>query len=81
MTRGETVTALLDFWREELGGDAAQGILFGFLLARADPALAGLVERGVEEMEEDTALAKQAAREQWCAWLRDWLREQGVVVE
>ncbi len=79
MTRGEAVTALLDTWVEELGDDAAQGLLFGVLLARADPVLADLVERGIEEMAEgDVALANQAAREQWCAALRDWLREQGV---
>jgi hypothetical protein len=81
VTRGEAVTALLDTWVEELGEDAAQGILFGVLLARADPALAGVVEQGVQEMAEgDMALANQAAREQWCAALRDWLREQEVAV-
>ena len=81
MTREEAVTALLDTWVEELGEDAAQGLLFGILLARADPTLANLVERGVEEMQEEAALANQAARDQWCAALRDWLREQGVAVE
>ncbi len=81
MTREEAVTALLDIWVEELGDDAAQGLLFGILLARADPTLANLVERGVEEMQEEAALANQAARDQWCAALRDWLREQGVAVE
>lgn len=80
MTREEAVTALLDTWVEELGEDAAQGLLFGILLARADPTLANLVERGVEEMQEEAALASQAARDQWCAALRDWLREQGVAV-
>ena len=80
MTREEAVTALLDAWVEELGDDAAQGLLFGILLARADPTLANLVERGVEEMQEEAALANQAARDQWCAALRDWLREQGVAV-
>ena len=81
MTREEAVTALLDTWVEELGEDAAQGLLFGILLARADPTLANLVERGVEEMQEEAALANQAARDQLCAALRDWLREQGVAVE
>ncbi len=81
MTREEAVTALLDIWVEELCDDAAQGLLFGILLARADPTLANLVERGVEEMQEEAALANQAARDQWCAALRDWLREQGVAVE
>ncbi len=80
MTREEAVTALLDTWVEELGDDAAQGLLFGILLARADPTLANLVERGVEEMQEEAALANQAARDQWCAALRDWLRERGVAV-
>ena len=80
MTREEAVTALLDTWVEELGDDAAQGLLFGILLACADPTLANLVERGVEEMQEEAALANQAARDQWCAALRDWLREQGVAV-
>ncbi len=80
MTREEAVTALLNTWVEELGEDAAQGLLFGILLARADPTLANLVERGVEEMQEEAALANQAARDQWCAALRDWLREQGVAV-
>ncbi len=81
MTRGEAVTALLDTWVEELGDDAARGLLFGVLLARADPALAEVVKQGVEEMAEgDVALANQAAREQWCAGLRDWLRKQKVAV-
>ena len=80
MTREEAVTALLDAWVEELGDDAAQGLLFGILLARADPTLANLVEGGVEEMQEEAALANQAARDQWCAALRDWLREQGVAI-
>ncbi len=79
MTRGEAVTALMDTWVEELGDDAAQGLLFGVLLARSAPALAEVVEQGVEEMAEgDVALANQATREQWCAALRDWLREEGV---
>ncbi len=78
MTRGEAITALLDTWVEELGDDAAQGLLLGLLLARADPALAEVVGQGVEEMQEDIALANQAAREQWCEGLKDWLREQGV---
>jgi hypothetical protein len=81
MTRGEAVTALLDTWAEELGEDAAQRILFGVLLARADPALAGLVEQGIDEMADgDAALANQAAREQWCEALKDWLREQEMAV-
>ena len=80
MTRGEAVTALLDTWTQELGDDASHGVLFGILVARADPVLADLVEHGIEEMQEDTALANQAARDQWCAALRDWLREQGVAV-
>ena len=43
------------------------------------PALAEVVEQGVEEMAEgDVALANQAAREQWCAAVRDWLREQEI---
>ncbi len=79
MTRREAVTALLDTWVEELGNDAARGLLFGVLLARADPALAEVVEQGVEEMAEgDVALANQAALEQFCAAVRDWLREQEV---
>ena len=79
MTRAEALTALLDTWTLELGDDAAQGLLFGLLLARSVPALAEVVEQGVEEMAEgDVALANQAAREQWCAALRDWLREQEV---
>ena len=79
MTRGEAVTELLDTWVEELGDDAAQGLLLGLLLARADPALAEVVEQGVEEMALGAvALANQAAREQWCEALKDWLREQGV---
>ncbi len=79
MTRGKAITALLDTWVQELGEDAGHGILLGLLLARAAPALAEIVERGVEEMAGgDVALANQAAREQWCAALRDWLREQKV---
>ncbi len=79
MTRGEAITALLDTWVEELGDDAAQGLLLGLLLARSAPTLAEVVEQGVEEMAEgDVALANQIAREQWCAALRDWLREQEV---
>ncbi len=81
MTRVEAVTALLDTWVEDLGDDAAQGLLLGLLLARADPALAEVVEQGVEELAEgDVALANQAAREQFCAALRDWLREQEIAV-
>ena len=76
MTRGEAVTALIERWADEVGDDAAQGILFGLLIAHAAPALAEVMEQGVEEMAEgDMALANQAAREQWCAALRDWLRE------
>ena len=78
MTRGEAVVALIDRWVEEVGEDGARGIVFGFLLARADPTLARLVEGGMDEMEDDTALANQAAREQYCKALRDWLREQEV---
>ncbi len=79
MTRGEAVTALLDTWVVELGDDVAQGLVLGFLLARSAPALAEVVEQGVEEMAEgDVVLVNQAAREQWCAALRDWLREQEV---
>ncbi len=79
MTRAEALRALLDAWTLELGDDAAQGLLLGLLLARSAPALAEVVEQGVEEMAEgDVALANQAAREQWCAALRDWLREQEV---
>jgi hypothetical protein len=64
---------------EEVGEDAGHGLLLGLLLARADPALAEMVEQGVEEMAEgDVALANQAAREQFCAAVRDWLREQEV---
>jgi hypothetical protein len=81
MTRGEAITALLNTWAEEPGEDAAQGILFGVLLARTDPALAGLVEQGAEEMANgDAALANQSAREQWCEALKDWLREQEAAV-
>ncbi len=79
MTRAGAVTALLDTWTQELGDDAAHGVLFGILVARASPALAEIVERGVEEMLEDdtdAALANQAAREQWCEALKDWLRER-----
>lgn len=79
MTRGRAVTALVDTWVEELGEDTTHGLLFDILVARAAPALAEVVEQGVEEMAEgDVALANQAARDQWCAALRDWLREQGV---
>ena len=79
MTRGEAVTALLDTWVEELGDDAAQGLLLGLLLARSVPTLAEVVEQGVEEMAPAAvALANQAAREQWCEALRDWLLEQEV---
>ena len=81
MTRGEAVAVLLDTWVEELGDDAAQGLLLGLLLACADPVLAEVVERGMDEMldgERDSALAAQGARERWCAALRDWLREQEV---
>ena len=74
------MTALLDTWADEVGEDAAQGILFACLLARADPALAEIGERGIEESDEDTAFGNQAAREQWCAALKDWLQEQGVGV-
>jgi hypothetical protein len=28
----------------------------------------------------DMALAQQAAREQWCAALKGWLRQEGVAV-
>jgi len=80
VTRGEAVATLLDTWEEELGDDAAQGILFGRLIAGAAPDLAEVAERGIEEMAGDVALANQAAREQWCAALRDWLREQEVGV-
>ena len=80
MTRGEAVATLLDTWEEELGDGVAQGILFGLLIARAAPDLAEVAERGIEEMAGDVALANQAAREQWCAALRDWLREQEVGV-
>jgi hypothetical protein len=79
MTRAEALRALLDAWTLELGEDAGHGLLLGLLLARSVPALAEVVEQGVEEMAEgDVALANQAAREQWCAALRDWLREQEV---
>ena len=82
MTRGEAVTALVDTWTQELGDDAAQGILFGLLIARGAPDLAEVVERGIEEMSDgDLALANQAAREQWVAALKDWLREQEVATE
>ncbi len=83
MTRAEAVRGLLDTWVEELGDEAAHGLLFGILVARADPTLAEMVERGIEETledDKDMALANQAAREQWSAALRDWLREQGVEV-
>lgn len=62
MTRGEAVATLLDTWEEELGDDAAQGILFGLLIARAAPDLAEVAERGIEEMAGDVSLANQAAR-------------------
>ena len=79
MTRAEALRALLDAWTLELGEDAGHGLLLGLLLARSVPALAEVVEQGVEEMAEgDVALANQAAREQWCAALRDWLREQEI---
>ncbi len=79
MTRAEALRALLDAWTLELGEDAGHGLLLGLLLARSVPALAEVVEQGVEEMAEgDVALANQAAREQWCAALRDWLLEQEV---
>ena len=84
MTRGEAVTTLLDTWAQELGDDAAHGLLFGILVARAAPTLAEIVERGVEELLEgdsDMALAQQAAREQWCEALKDWLREQEAATE
>ena len=84
MTRGEAVTALLDTWEQELGNDVAQGILFGLLIARADPTLAETIERGIGEALEDDgdmALAQQAAREQWVASLKDWLREQEMATE
>ena len=84
MTRGEAVTALLHTWTQELGGDAAHGVLFGILVARADPTLAETIERGIGEALEDdgeAALAQQAAREQWVAALKDWLREQEVATE
>ncbi len=83
MTRGEAITALLDTWVEELGNDAAQGLLLGVLIAHADPALAGVVEQGLEEMldeDRDIALANQGARERWCAGVRDWLSREGVAV-
>ncbi len=81
MTRGEAVAALLARWAEEVGEAAGPGLLLDLLLARADPVLADLVERGIEEMaERDVALANQAAREQWCAALREWLRKQKVAV-
>ncbi len=84
MTRGEAVTALLYTWTQELGDDAAHGVLFGILVARADPTLAETIERGIGEALEDdgeAALAQQAAREQWVAALKDWLREQEVATE
>jgi len=52
-------------------------------VARADPTLAETIERGIGEALEDDgdmALAQQAAREQWCAALKDWLRQQEVRV-
>jgi hypothetical protein len=81
MTRAEAVRALVDTWTQELGDDAAHGVLFGILVARAAPNLAEIVERGLEEMLEDdtdAALANQAAREQFGEAVRDWLREQEV---
>lgn len=84
MSRGEAVTTLLDTWEQELGDDAAHGVLFGILLARANPTLAETIQRGFEEVLEDDsdmALAQQAAREQWCAALKDWLRQQEVATE
>lgn len=81
MTRAEAVEALLDTWSGDVGDEAAHGVLLGILLGRSDPALAEIVERGVEEMVEsdsDAALANQAAREQFGAAVRDWLREQGA---
>ncbi len=83
MTRAGAVTALLDTWTQELGDDAAHGVLFSILVARADPALAGVVEQGLEKMldeDRDTALANQGARERWCAGVRDWLSREGVAV-
>ncbi len=80
MTRAQAVAALIDRWVKEVGEDGARGIVFGFLLARADPTLGRLVEGGMDEMEDDTALANQAAREQYCKALRDWLRDEGVAV-
>ena len=84
MTRGEAVTTLLDTWEQELGDDAAHGLLFGILVARADPTLAETIERGIGEALEDDreeALAQQAAGEQWVAALKDWLREQEGATE
>ena len=83
VTRGEAVRALLGTWTRELGDDASHGVLFGILVARADPALAGVVEQGLEEMldeDRDIALANQGARERWCAGVRDWLSREGVAV-
>ncbi len=81
MTRAEAVEALLDTWSGEVGDEAAHGVLFGILVARADPVLAEVVERGMDEMldgERDSALAAQGARERWCAGVKAWLREQEV---
>ena len=81
MTKAQAVTALLDTWTLELGDEPAQALLLGLLLARADPTLAQVLERGLDEMLDDdrhVALANQGARERWCAGVRDWLREQEV---
>lgn len=81
MSKAEAVRALLEMWSKELGEDAAQALVFGLLLARADPTLAQVLERGLEEMldgDRHVALANQGARERWCAGVREWLREQGV---
>ncbi len=81
MTKAEAVTALLDTWTLELGHEPAQALLLGLLLAHADPVMAEVVERGMDEMldgERDSVLAAQGARERWCAGVREWLSEQGV---
>jgi integrase len=49
MTRAQAVAALLDRWAEEVGEDAAQGLLFGVLLARA--ALRLLYDLGLRRSE------------------------------
>ena len=55
------------------------GFYSAFSWPAPSPPMAEVVEQGVEEMAEgDVALANQAAREQWCAALRDWLLEQEV---